>query len=85
MNLFSMFSLNDLFSRFIMSTASDSLIPRKYQEVLLEKCKENNTILNLPTGSGKTYIAIMLINWFLKNNDLLVLCNIIIPVMQLQT
>ncbi|XP_067000048.2 endoribonuclease Dcr-2 [Anabrus simplex] len=39
----------------------EELTPRDYQSLLLEKCIENNTILYLPTGSGKTYIAVMLI------------------------
>jgi len=36
-------------------------IPRDYQLQLLEDVKKANTILYLPTGSGKTYIATMLI------------------------
>lgn len=39
----------------------DCIIPREYQLKLLESAKEKNTILFLPAGSGKTYIATMLI------------------------
>lgn len=39
----------------------DIFIPREYQIELLEEVKQVNTILYLPTGCGKTYIAIMLI------------------------
>ncbi|XP_022180231.1 endoribonuclease dcr-1 isoform X3 [Myzus persicae] len=40
---------------------TSGIVPRKYQLELLEDCKESNTILYLPTGSGKTYIATMLV------------------------
>lgn len=35
--------------------------PRAYQIDLYEKAVHNNTILYLPTGAGKTYIAVMLV------------------------
>lgn len=35
--------------------------PRNYQLGILEDIKKVNSILYLPTGSGKTYIATMLI------------------------
>lgn len=45
-------------------------MPRKYQLELLEDVKKSNTILYLPTGSGKTYIATMLVkhlgDWLTK-------------------
>ena len=34
--------------------------PREYQKSILEICKENNTLVILPTGLGKTSIAILL-------------------------
>ena len=37
------------------------LAARPYQNELLEKAKKGNTIVYLGTGSGKTYIATMLI------------------------
>ena len=33
---------------------------RKYQEEILEKAKDKNTLVVLPTGLGKTMIALML-------------------------
>ena len=44
------------------NNANDKIIaPRDYQLDLLEKAKEMNAIVYLGTGSGKTFIAIMLI------------------------
>ncbi len=34
--------------------------PREYQKSILETCKENNTLVILPTGLGKTSVAILL-------------------------
>ncbi|XP_046981769.1 endoribonuclease Dicer-like isoform X1 [Schistocerca americana] len=44
-----------------MSEEGQWFNPRKYQESLLELCIKQNTILYLPTGAGKTFIAVMLI------------------------
>lgn len=42
---------------------TSGIVPRKYQLELLEDVKKSNTILYLPTGSGKTYIATMLVKY----------------------
>nr|CAD7415536.1 unnamed protein product [Timema poppensis] len=44
----------------------EDLQPRGYQHQLLEKAFVQNTLLYLPTGSGKTYIAVMLIKAMLQ-------------------
>ena len=51
---------------------------RPYQRELLEKAKKENIIVYLGTGSGKTYIAIMLIKEMraeLKNKKAIFLVN----------
>lgn len=37
---------------------------RGYQDEIFKKCVEKNTIIYLPTGAGKTYIAIMAMKHF---------------------
>jgi len=54
-----MCNCNWLFNYVLKNTPT--IVPRKYQLELLEDCKKANTILYLPTGSGKTYIATMLV------------------------
>jgi endoribonuclease Dicer len=44
-----------------MEKEIEEFSPREYQMELLEIVKRKNSILYLPTGSGKTYIAILLI------------------------
>ncbi|XP_011871131.1 PREDICTED: endoribonuclease Dicer [Vollenhovia emeryi] len=44
-----------------ISKNETSFFPRAYQIDLYEKAVQNNTIIYLPTGAGKTYIAILLL------------------------
>lgn len=41
-------------------------VSRIYQNEILKKCIERNTIVYLPTGAGKTHIAIMALKHFAK-------------------
>ena len=41
------------------------MIPREYQKQIFEKAKEENSIIYVETGKGKTFIAIMLMADFL--------------------
>ncbi|GEM09897.1 extensin-like protein [Rhodotorula toruloides] len=41
----------------------DKLIPTSYQNALLERAKKGNLITVLRTGSGKTLVAVLLIEW----------------------
>lgn len=43
---------------------------RGYQNELLKVCLEKNTIIYLPTGAGKTYIAVMALKHFAKTSVL---------------
>ena len=38
----------------------EKIKPRKYQQEIFETCKEKNCLVVLPTGLGKTLIALML-------------------------
>jgi len=37
-----------------------SMSPREYQEAIFDTCKEKDCLVVLPTGTGKTLIALML-------------------------
>lgn len=37
---------------------------RNYQQEIIQRCIEQNSIVYLPTGAGKTYIAIQVIKHF---------------------
>ncbi len=41
--------------------------PREYQKTIFETAKKNNTLVVLPTGLGKTLIALLLASHRLKN------------------
>ncbi|EFN79336.1 Endoribonuclease dcr-1 [Harpegnathos saltator] len=47
-----------------MEVTTSEFTPRAYQIDLYEKAVENNIIVYLPTGAGKTYIAVMLLKKF---------------------
>lgn len=38
-------------------------MPKNYQTALLERAKVQNIITVLPTGSGKTLVAVMFVEW----------------------
>ncbi|KAG7086495.1 hypothetical protein E1B28_002444 [Marasmius oreades] len=44
-------------------SAPDELVPRQYQEEIFVQAQEGNVIAALGTGSGKTFISILLIKW----------------------
>lgn len=41
----------------------ESFIPRKYQEEIFIRAQSSNIIAALDTGSGKTFISVLLIKW----------------------
>ncbi|KAI5479849.1 endoribonuclease Dicer [Pseudohyphozyma bogoriensis] len=41
----------------------ERLVPLGYQSALLKEAKEGNVITVMPTGSGKTLVAVLLIEW----------------------
>ncbi|WP_297421225.1 DEAD/DEAH box helicase [Thermococcus sp.] len=45
----------------------DSIEPRVYQEVIYARCKERNCLVVLPTGLGKTLIAMLIADYRLSN------------------
>ncbi|EGO21809.1 hypothetical protein SERLADRAFT_441040 [Serpula lacrymans var. lacrymans S7.9] len=42
---------------------SESILPRRYQEEIFRRAQNSNVIAALDTGSGKTFISILLIKW----------------------
>lgn len=40
---------------------------RNYQQEIIKRCIEQNSIVYLPTGAGKTYIAIQVIKHFSRD------------------
>lgn len=48
------------------SPQGEEMAPRPYQVELLEKAKEKNIIVYLGTGSGKTFIAVMMMKHLRK-------------------
>ncbi|KAI0032338.1 hypothetical protein K488DRAFT_50105 [Vararia minispora EC-137] len=55
-----------------MSTLQDipRLVPRKYQEEIFLQAMQGNVVAALDTGSGKTYIAALLIRWIASKPSL---------------
>lgn len=49
------------------SQSNNEFTPRAYQIDLYERAIQNNTIIYLPTGGGKTYIAVMLLKYLSKD------------------
>lgn len=52
------------------TASNEEFQSRGYQNALLKTCLEKNTIIYLPTGAGKTYIAIMAMKHFAKTSVL---------------
>lgn len=46
-----------------------TLKPRPYQDQILDVCLAKNTIIYLPTGAGKTFIALCVMKQLAKNLD----------------
>ncbi len=47
-----------------------TITPRKYQEEISKTCIKNNCLVVLPTGLGKTLIAILVTIELMKKNPL---------------
>ena len=41
---------------------------REYQKEIFENCKDKNSIIFLETGTGKSLISILLIDYYLKKH-----------------
>ncbi|KAJ1963312.1 Dicer-like protein 1 [Dipsacomyces acuminosporus] len=55
---------NDEYSDLL--SKDSKMVPRSYQLGMLKRALENNTIVMLETGTGKTLVAVMLIDWFAR-------------------
>jgi endoribonuclease Dicer len=44
-------------------SVNETILPRRYQEEIFQRAQECNVIAALDTGSGKTFISILLIKW----------------------
>lgn len=42
---------------------------REYQREIFENCKDKNSIIFLETGTGKSLISILLIDYYLKKHN----------------
>ena len=56
------FNIHDVCNSFSIGLQMNEIkiLPREYQKAIVETAKENNTLVILPTGIGKTLIALML-------------------------
>lgn len=52
-----------------MEAPEDDFVPRDYQRQMKNICLEKNTIIYLPTGAGKTHVALMAIKEMAKDLD----------------
>lgn len=43
--------------------------PRPYQQLILDVCLQKNSIIYLPTGAGKTFIALLAMKFLAKDLD----------------
>jgi endoribonuclease Dicer len=46
-----------------IQSVNETILPRRYQEEIFQRAQECNVIAALDTGSGKTFISILLIKW----------------------
>ena len=46
-----------------MESVVPDIVPRAYQEEIFERARQGNIIAAIDTGSGKTYIAVLLSRW----------------------